>query len=469
MYIADDATSWHQHADLAIVGSGAGALVAAIVAARQGRHVVVHERAKDLGGSLARGPGMIPAAGTRLQRAAGVIDGPEAFASDLLGPARDPCDPALAVAACRAAAELVDWLVDEGTTRLAFVPSIVARSHTAPRLHAHAQGTGAELCADLIQAASREPHVSLRTASVVEDLWTDPSGAVVGVAARERRGPINVAARRVLLACGGFAASADLLAAHQPDVVDLPYVGVAGALGDGLRWAMAGGGATRNLGSCWVTPFAVTPGGYVVPDSLVREGGVLVNQKGERFVDESASPIPVARAILSQPGRVAYLLFDERIYRATRETDPHFARLIVPRAVRRGASVADVARHFELDVDALVATLETFHPRAASGADPFGRAPSAAPLTPPYHAVRVGAARVRTLGGLLVDTAGRVLRADGTPIVNLHAAGGVAADLCGDGSSAYPIGHDALTSMALGWLGAHAPETKPGAGVTPSG
>jgi predicted oxidoreductase len=70
---------------------------------------------------------------------------------------------------------------------------------------------------------------------------------------------------------------------------------------------------------------------------------------------------------------------------------------------------------------------------------------------------------VRTLGGLLVDPAGRVLRADGTPIVNLHAAGGVAADLCGDGSSTYPIGHDTLTSMALGWLGAHAPETTPAA------
>ncbi len=461
MYIADDATSWHLHTDLAIVGSGAGALVAAIVAGHQGRHVVVHERARDLGGSLAHGPGMIPAAGTRLQRAAGVVDGPEAFASDLLSPARDPgdsSDPAFAVAVCRAAAELVDWLVEEGTTRLAFVPSIVARNHTAPRLHAHAQGTGAEMCADLIHAASKEPHVSLRTASVVEDLWTDPSGAVVGIAARERRGPINIAARRVLLACGGFAASTDLVSVHHPELADLPYAGIPGALGDGLRWATACGATTRHLESSWVTPFTVAPGGYVVPESVVRDGGVLVNQKGERFVDESAAPMPVARAVLAEPGRVAYLLFDERIYRAARETDPHFARLIVPRAVRRGASVADLARHFEIDVDNLTATLEAFHTRAAGGADPFGRGPTAAPLAPPFYAVRVGAARVRTLGGLHVDTAARVLRGDGTPVANLHAAGGVAADLCGDGRSSYPIGHDALTSMALGWLAAHAPE-----------
>jgi fumarate reductase flavoprotein subunit len=459
MHLADDGTTWHLHTDLAIVGGGGGALVAALAAAAQVQSVVIHERAKEVGGTLARGPGMIPAAGTRMQRAAGVSDNAEAFANDLLAHVIDPAEPALVLAACRAAGELVEWLVENTAIRFDFVPTIVARNHVAPRLHAHATGTGAELCADLVHAVGKTGHVALRLSSVVEDLWTDGSGAVVGLAARERRGSINVAARRVLLACGGFAANPDLVARYIPGATDLPVVGPPGALGDGLGWATACGAATDRLDACSITPFATTPGGYVVPDTVVRDGAILVNQGGGRFVDETADAQIVVRAVMAQPGRIAYMLLDERIYRTTREADPYFARLIVPRAVRRGASVADLARHFEIDVDTLTATLDVLHSHVGANPDGFGRGPRATSLAPPFYAVRVGAARVRTLGGVRVDAQARVVRADGAPIPNLYALGGVAADVCARPVAAYPVGHDTMTSFALGWLAAHPPET----------
>jgi fumarate reductase flavoprotein subunit len=453
MYTADDATTWHVRADLVVVGGGAGALVAAIAAAHHGCRVIVHERTRDLGGSLAQGPGILAAAATRLQRVADVEDTIERFAEDIV--ARDPelsADRPRIVALCQAMTELVDWLGETNLTQLQFFPRFLGHGHRAPRLHMHASGTGAKIAEDLLRAASKGSHVTIRPASVVEDLWADATGAVVGVAARERRGPVNVAANRVLLACGGFGANADLVAEHLPDVAHLPYVGVPGDLGDGLRWGTACGAALYRLNTCWVSPFSAAPGGVTVPDRLVRDGGILVNQVGARFVDETAAPLVVGQRILAQPGKVAYLLFDERGYRTAREIDPHFARLVVPRFVRRGASVEDLARHFEIDTETLTATLASLGADAAGGPDPFGRPASPAALTPPFYAVRVATARKRTLGGLRVDAAARVLRADGTPIPHLYACGGVVADVSVPGTDGYPFAHETLSSMALGWV-----------------
>lgn len=452
MYTADDATSWHLQTDLAIVGASGGGLLAAIAAVRRGCRVVLLERTKDLGGNLARGPGIVPAAGTRFQRAAGIQDSPEMFANDIQAQNPRPSDPALTLTLCRAAAELVDWLVDEGITRLELVSRLVATGHVAPRLHTHATGTGAELSADLIRAVGKGSHISVRTGSVVEDVWANETGDVVGIAAREKRGPINISASRVLLACGGFGADAELVNQHQKAAADVSYAGVPGALGDGLRWGIACGAATQHLDACWMTPFCVAPGGFVLPNSLVRDGAVLVNQSGRRFVNETEDPVALAHAIVAQPGKFAYLILDDRIYRATREVDPNFARLIVPRAVRRGTNIADLARHFEIDPDNLETTLESFHPQTVHHADPFGRPPVSTALAPPFYGVRVTAARMRTLGGLCVDGSAQVLRVDGSPVKNLYAAGGVVSDISGEGRQGYPLGHDVLMSLTLGWL-----------------
>jgi fumarate reductase flavoprotein subunit len=456
MYTADDATTWHLHADLVIVGSGGGALVAAIAAARQGCRVSLHERTKELGGSLARGPGILPAAGTRLQRSSGVQDSIERFTDDIAAYApHDPlsADRSRVAPLCQAMAELVDWLGETNVTQLQFLPRMVARGHAAPRLHGHASGTGAELTADLLRVVSRTSHVAVRTASVVEDLWADATGAVVGVAVREKRGPVNIAAGRVLLASGGFGANAELVAQHLPDLVDLPYAGVAGDLGDGLRWGIGCGAATERLDACCITPLSVAPGGFTVPDRLVREGGIFVNQAGQRFIDEGSDTLALVRAMLAQPGRVAYLVLDERIYRATREVDPYFARFVVPRAVRRGTDTADLARHFEIDAENLATTLDALRARGSTGVDAFGRTLDAAALVAPFYGIRIAPVRKRTLGGLRVNAHAQVLRPDASPVANLYACGGVVADVSiPGGRGGCPFGHETMASLALGWM-----------------
>jgi len=125
---------------------------------------------------------------------------------------------------------------------------------------------------------------------------------------------------------------------------------------------------------------------------------------------------------------------------------------VLPRAGRRAESLAELAKQFELDAMGLTMAVDTYNANLDLGGDPFGRDGGGAPLTGPFHAIRVSGARRRTLGGCAVDASGRVLGAGGQPIAGLWATGGAAAGIGGDGSEGLLRGVDALAALGLGRL-----------------
>src|SRR5881296_973750 len=446
---------WHEEVDLVVVGASVGGLAAAVMAADRGCRTIVVERTKELGGGAATEAEVIAAAGSRWQRAAGIDDGAARLADDVLAATHGQVEPELAAALAAQGAPIVAWLADRCGAHIELLREHVPAGHSIHRLHGPGERGGASLIADLARAASRHSHVSLRTATLAERLVREDSGAVRGVSVRgERRGASQALGGRVLLACGGFAGDNALAAEHCPPVAELPFQGGARATGDGLRLGREAGAATRRLASWLVTPFLATPGQLVLSAPLVELGAVLVNQAGQRFADETAGSLSLATAVRLQPGRVAYVLFGERMAVAARAADPFFARVVLPRAGRRGATLEDLAKQFELDAEGLRLTIETFNTSLASGGDSFGRARFAGPLEPPFHAIRVTGARWRSLGGLAVDPTARVLDAQGQPIPGLYAAGGAAAGLGGEGTEGFLAGTDTLSALGLARLAA---------------
>src|SRR5207248_7238627 len=227
--------------------------------------------------------------------------------------------------------------------------------HSVARLHAPAPRGGVGLVADLVRAATRHSQITVRTGAIVERLVREEeTGPVLGLAVRgDRRGASHSLAGRVLLASGGFVGNDELIAAHCPDVAALPHCGTALAAGDGLRFGQDAGGCVRRMSACQVTPFLAMPGQLAVGAPLVDLGAILVNQTGHRFTDETGEALPLASAVRAQPGKVAYLLFDDRIADVARTADPFFRNVVLPRAGRRGATVADLAKQFELNIDGL--------------------------------------------------------------------------------------------------------------------
>jgi fumarate reductase flavoprotein subunit len=95
---------------LVIVGAGASGLVAALSAAETGAEVLVVERDALPLGSTALSAGLVPAAGTRWQRAAGIKDSADAFAADIMAKAHHEPDPNEVMLLARTAGPTLEWL-----------------------------------------------------------------------------------------------------------------------------------------------------------------------------------------------------------------------------------------------------------------------------------------------------------------------------------------------------------------------
>jgi fumarate reductase flavoprotein subunit len=442
-------TTWQEEADLIVVGGSVGGLTAAVLAADRGAQVLLLERSKQLGGGAGTEPEHVAAAGSRFQRDAGIEDEPARLVEDLVAASGEAVDREVAAAIAEQGAPLVAWLADRCALNVEFLSGDTV-GHSRPRLHTTGDQGGATLTAVLTRAASRHSRVNVRTGVLVERLVRDDAGAVSGVAVKaDRRGAPQSVAGRVLLACGGYAADDALVAEHCPRLADVPFRGVAPAGGDGLRLGTEAGGATRRLGDCWVTPFLTIPGDFEVNVPLPRMGAILVNQAG-RLLDAKGSAQSLAETIRSQPGHVAYLIFDERVATVARGADPFFARTVLPKTARRVMTLKDLARQLEIDLAGLSATIEPFGPVLELA--PGGAAPAEG-LLPPLHAIRVTGARRATLGGLAVDAAARVLDASGRPIPGLYATTSTAAAVAGL-AGATLSGLAALNALGLARLAA---------------
>jgi fumarate reductase flavoprotein subunit len=409
--------------------------VAAHAAAREHLKVVVWERSKSAGGSTALSSGLVPAAGTRMQRAAGIFEAGEDFVRDVFQRNGSRSDPALTRRLCESSAALVEWLVDTRSIPLELVTHVCDPGHSRPRLHAPPSRTGQAIIDGLVRTLERRG-IRLRLGTPVLQLWTAADGAVLGVQVKTpKKTATNVRCGKLVLATDGFGASRELVAQHCPLGAGQPYVGAPTSTGDALAWAADVGAATLHLGAYEAHATIAVGSNLLIPWNLVTQGALLVNQRGERFADEARGPSTLVAALRAQPGRVAYEVFDARIHHLAMADDPHFASTVMPRAVRRADDLPGLAKQFQIDAPALARTV-------AAHAGP-------APPSPPFYGIRVGAALLQTQGGLAIDPSARVLHPDGTVIPNLYAGGGTAVGISGPDGDGYLLGNGLL--CALGW------------------
>jgi 3-oxo-5alpha-steroid 4-dehydrogenase len=293
---------------------------------------------------------------------------------------------------------------------------------------------------------ARLAHRGLHRWSVKPYLYAPKAGRVlhrpVGWLERRYARPLRLgAAHGVVLAAGGFAANRPMLRAHAPAARGGLPLATPGDDGTGIRLGAEAGGATAFLDRVSVWRF-LSP-----PPALLT--GVLVDQAGARVCDESRYGAAIGDAIVRRGGQ-AWLLVD-RVTRAearsqVRGSTLWFQRLqawyLLTSGTVSAPTVAEVATRAGIDPDGLAATLAGYN---AAARDPAARDPAGKPaeLTrpqdqPPYSLIDCSVrprlfypAPVLTLGGLVVaPESGQVLRADGSAVDGLYAAGRTAAGLC---------------------------------------
>jgi fumarate reductase flavoprotein subunit len=437
--------------DVVVVGAGGCGLTAAIASAQGGVDALVLEKQARPWCNTARSGGMIPAAGTRFQRAAGIVEGPEGMAEDILRKNNYASDAATTTHLCRVATGLVEWLVDDVGVALTFVHDFKYPGHTEFRMHAPPSRTGAALWTDLRRAVTDHPRAELIENASVTGLIADEGGAVRGVLV-ERAGRVErVVAAKVILAANGFAANREMLERYCPEVASAYYFGGEGNTGEAIRWGQALGGAVAFMDAYQAHASVAVPHGILITWALITEGGIQVNRDGRRFGDETTGYSEHALRVLGEPEGLAWTVYDERLHHLALGFDD-YRQALAAGALVTAPTAATLAAALGLPANALEDTLDEYRAVAdGQRADAFGRR-ACRRLEAPLYGVKVTGALFHTQGGLLVDGAARVRRADGTPVPNLYAGGGTAAGLSGHGPGGYFSGNGLLTALGYGML-----------------
>ncbi len=440
------------HTPILIVGAGACGLTAALAAKDGGADVVVLERDAVPAGSTAMSYGAICAAGSRLQRDAGISDDPDLLAEDILTITRGQTDADLATLIARESAPAIEWLVDEHGIDLTVETSWTGMGHCQPRLHAPADRTGQTLMGMLQSAASRAD-VDILTEARVTRIFANDDGRVLGVAAQRPDDAVEeIACDVLIIATCGFGANRDWVAEHMPAVANARYYGHEGNDGDGIAWGIDLGGATADMGAYQALGSLADPQSIVIPHTLMIGGGIQVNANGERFENELDDISGQALTILEQPDGHCWIVYDERLHRAALERFQDYRDADSMRAPKRADTPAGLASATGLPAAALEATLAAIESYARDSAtDDFGRRFSPEQrLEAPYYAIRVTGALFHTQGGLIVDADARVVREDGMPLPNVYAGGGAARSVSGPAEWGYLPGMGLCTAVTLG-------------------
>ncbi|WP_425049240.1 FAD-dependent oxidoreductase [Psychromarinibacter sp. S121] len=438
--------------DVLVVGAGGCGLVAAIAADAAGASVAVLEKQSRLAGNTSLSSGSIPGAGTRLQAAAGVDDGPDLFRDDLMRVSGTHDADHLTERLAGISAELVEWLIDEAHVGLTLVAGYRHVGHSVTRLHAPPSRTGAELMADLEAEADRRGIPVAPGQPVVE--LTVANGRVTGALARDADGrESRIGAKAVILATNGFGGARDLVAELCPGAEAATYAGSTGSTGEALRWGRALGARTGNLGAYQGHAGLAARSGVLVTWTVVERGGFIVGADGKRIGDETLGYSAFAGVELAAGGPL-YMIYDERIEADVAKGQPEFAEVARMGDAVAGATAADLADAIGVPGDALAATLDAAAASAEGKADAHGRmAWGLGALQPPYRATRITPALFHTQGGLAVDDDARVVGVGGAPIPGLYAGGGAATGISGrEGGDGYVSGNGLLSALGLGLI-----------------
>ena len=452
--------------DVVVVGGGNAAMCAALSARESGARVLVLEKAPE---GWRGGNGFFTAGGFRfafksfdeLRTLIGDLSDQEAaqmevdpytednFYDDLMRVTEDCADPDMALLLVRESQNTVRWMKERG---IRWIPMFGRQAYKVGGkfrfwggLVLEAVGGGPGLI-DMEYASAAKAGIDVRFEAKVTRLVTDDRGGVTGVVVRTPDGTETITAGAVVLAAGGFEANPEMRTRYLGPNWELARVrGTPYNTGDGIRMAIDIGALPwGHWSGCHSVQWDLNApwhGDRKVGDNFQKHSypvGIIVNLRGERFVDEGAdfrnyTYVKYGRAVIGQPRRTAFQIFDQKVVDILRE---EYRIREVTKA--EADTFEELARKLEIDVPGFVKTMNDFNaavmkdvpfnPAVKDGKGTRGLAVPksnwAQPLdTPPYVGYAVTTGITFTFGGLKIDDEARVIDCEQRAIPGLFAAG----------------------------------------------
>ena len=457
-------------ADVVVVGAGGAGMTAAITAAAEGKSVVILESQSMVGGNSVRATGGMNAGKTVYQdenefgESAGVektlktaaekyadnetitalaktvseqwaayqanptgyFDSVELMELDTMIGGKGINDPELVETLCANSADAIDWLDEHGITLhnvSSFGGASVKRIHRPVNDEGKVVSVGSYMI-PLLEENCEKAGVQILLNTTANEILTDANGAAVGVKATGSTGEtVTVNAKAVVLTTGGFGANLDMVVKYKPELKGFMTTNAAGIQGQGIEMAEAIGAATVDMDQIQIHPTVEANTAALITEGLRGDGAILINEEGQRFIDEVGTRDVVSAAEIAQTGSYSWLVVDQAMVDASSVIQGYIKKGYTV----TGATYEELGKAMGVDAAAFAETMEKWNGYVEAKNDPdFGRTSFANPLnTAPYYAIKVTAGVHHTMGGLKINPNTEVLNENGEVIPGLFAAGEV--------------------------------------------
>lgn len=435
---------WDQTADLLIIGTGFAGLACAIEAQAAGiKNILVVEKMASAGGNSIINGGAVAAAGTDLQKAAGINDSAELLFKDIMRAGGYINHPKVAKLIADNSLENYLWLKDQ--IGVDFVSVYYHGGHSVKRSHGVREHTGAGFINPMLKKC-RELNIPIQFRTKIEDLIVDETGRIIGVQARKNyrfgkedsgRTIYIKAVNGVVLCSGGFSQNVSMRMDHDPRLTDaFGSTNHPGATGEMIQAAQMIGANTVHMDwiqlGPWTSPdergFGTAP---LFIEPLVGFGVMVDPATGKRFVKETGNRKVRADAIVAL-GHPALLYASEENCKnqlPKNMTQTQIDSLLANNVVRKFDTLKELAAFYKIPLQALEETNNKMNRYITDKSDPEFNCQFFEDSKPnnkgPFYACRLWPRVHHTMGGLEINEKAQVINAKGEVIPGLFAAGEV--------------------------------------------
>lgn len=416
-------------ADLVVVGSGIAGLCAAVEAHEQGLNVILVEQMGILGGSSGF-TGFLVGADTKAQKKANLTNTHEQvverfhYQDKLLDPGLTNEDSIAYM--IDQSGQTIDWLLDMG----AQLWNVTWQDD----IHHYANGENHLAGNTIVPTLHKrldEEQMDYRLNTRATELLMD-GDRVVGVRVKTKDGQsYDIRAKGVALCTGGYFTNHEMVEKYKPEFSSFTRTtGSKGADGSGMLMAAAAGAELAYMDQGSALPYMLIQRNgipMVAPSGWMRgRGGILVNLEGKRISDENAPYYHTAMAAMAQTDGRSFAIMDQVSY----DIDPQehgLKEMLSNNYVTVADTIEELAEKMGIDKAGLLETVEHYGEMVRNGEDTdFGRKPAYMRTDfthGPYYCVEVTPCMHTSFGGISIDSKAHALRADGTIVPGLYAAG----------------------------------------------
>lgn len=411
---------------IVVIGGGLAGLIASLTIAENGHDVFLLEKESNLGGNSAKETSGINGTYTIYQQAKNIKDTVYQFEQDIINydsNSNKSLIHTLAKHSCKAIYLLSKYGVE-------FNEIDMLEGHTNPRTH---KVLGFEIINKLKEQLKTHKNINVILNAKFNNFILDNN--IIGVIYNDNK---QIYCNGVIIATGGYGYNSDMISKYRPDLVDFKWTtNGSHSMGDGIE-------ITKQIGAKLIDmdKIEIHPTGFIdvhdvnnrqkilAPEMLRGVGGILLNKNGKRFCNELGKNNDIIHMMNTDGSKLFFIVLTETMYkRITNGKSYEDKKLMYKVNIDQLASLAKISK------DTIINEIKLYNNGALLDNDRFNK--KIFPNTPMkldenYYIGIVYPVIHYCMGGIKIDSYGRVLNSLDEPIPYLFAAGEVTGGLHGD-------------------------------------